>query len=710
MNSDHGKIISQQVSIPYQQVEPTIQLLEADATVPFIARYRKEDTGSLDEVQITHIQEYLKQLKEVDQRKQTILKTIREQGNLTQELQSKIEKTWSMRDLEDLYLPYKPKKKTKGIKAKEKGLEPLALHLWKQASEDVRRLAEAYLNEQVPSISEALEGARHVIAEWVNEDQSARQRLRNLFERKAFITSQVLKNKKEKAHKYRDYFDYREKLNKCPAHRLLAIFRGEREALLRLRIGPDAEEALRILNKEVLKGNNEATEQIRLALEDAYKRLLQPSLETEARNQAKKQADEEAIDVFGENLRQLLLAPPLGQKNVLAIDPGYRTGCKLVCLNAQGDFLTNDTIYPFNSEDKKQEALNKLYSLVPQYQIQAIAIGNGTAGRETESWVKSMKWAGDVSIFSVDESGASVYSASEAAREEFPSLDLTVRGAISIGRRLMDPLAELVKIDPKSIGVGQYQHEVNQKRLKERLDQVVMHCVNRVGVHVNMASKHLLTYVSGLGPQLAQNIVLYRSQNGAFNSRNDLKKVPKLGAKAFEQAVGFLRIPDSKNPLDNSGVHPETYGVVEQMAKDLNCNIRDLLEQASLRKQIQLDRYVSGQVGMPTLQDILAELAKPGRDPRETLQEFKFAEGIESMQDLREGMELPGIVTNITNFGAFVDIGIKENGLVHISEMADRFIKDPSQVLKLHQPVKVKVIGLDLQRGRIQLSMKQIYN
>lgn len=698
--------ISKLLSLAEWQVENTIKLLEEGATIPFISRYRKEMTGSLNEVQIISIHEQYRRLQEVDKRRDTILKTIEEQGKLTDDLKEKILKAETISELEDLYLPYRPKKRTKASMAREKGLEPLAKKIFLQEKIDIELEAEKFIGEKVPDVEAALQGARDIIAEWISEDRIARERIRQLFAREAIIKSKVIKDKEKEAIKYQDYFDFSEPLKNSPSHRILAMFRGEKEGFLRITIEPSEEKALEILKKLFIKSNNSSSQQVLIALKDSYKRLLAPSIETEFRNEAKERADDEAIKVFAENLRQLLMFPPFGNKRILAIDPGYKTGCKIVILDENGNLLHNETIYPHPPQNETGKSAKKIDTLISQYKIDAIAIGNGTASRETERFIKSLRFSRDIKVFVVNEAGASVYSASKVGREEFPDYDVTVRGAVSIGRRLMDPLAELVKIDPKSIGVGQYQHDVDQDKLKEALDNVVISCVNTVGVDVNTASKHLLTYVSGLGPQLAQNIVEYRNQHGPFKSREDLKKVPRMGEKAFEQSAGFLRIRDAENPLDNTAVHPESYYIVEKMAKKLGVGIKELIEDKELRKKICLEEFIDDKVGLPTLLDIMNELEKPGRDPRKEAKILEFAEGIYSIEDLKPGMILPGIITNITNFGAFVDIGIKQNGLVHISQMTDKFIKSPLEVVKLHQHVKVKVLDVDIQRGRINLSMK----
>ncbi|MBN2213457.1 MAG: RNA-binding transcriptional accessory protein [Bacteroidales bacterium] len=706
METRHIEIISKSFSLAPWQVENSLRLLQDGATIPFISRYRKEATGSLDETQVSDIRDQYVKLVEMDKRRGTILKTIEEQGKLTDELKQKIMEANSMTELEDLYLPYRPKKKTRASVACEKGLEPLAEILMKQKEMDIMARAGEFINDQVKSAEDALQGARDIIAEWVNENKKARDGVRNLFNSEAVICSRIIKGKEQEGIKYKDYFDFSEPLARCPSHRLLAVYRGEEEGFLKVTVEPDEEHAIEILDRLFVKGDLDVSRQVRTAVKDSYKRLLAPSIETEFRQLAKEKADEEAIRVFAGNLRQLLMAPPLGQKRVLAIDPGYRTGCKVVCIDEQGNLLHNETIYPHPPQNETGKSAKKVDTLVSQYKIEAIAIGNGTASRETEKFIKFLRFDRDLQVFIVNEAGASVYSASKVAREEFPQYDVTVRGAVSIGRRLMDPLAELVKIDPKSIGVGQYQHDVDQHKLKEGLDQVVESCVNAVGVEVNTASRHLLTYVSGLGPQLAQNIIDYRKENGPFSSREELKKVPRMGAKAFEQSAGFLRIRDGMNPLDNSAVHPESYYIVEKMAKNQNASVNDLLSREELRRGINIRQYVEGNIGIPTLQDIMEELAKPGRDPRSGIKVFEFAEDIHSIEDVRPGMVLPGIVTNITNFGAFVDIGVKQDGLVHISQLADRFVKNPLEVVKLHQHVKVKVLEVDTERRRIQLSMK----
>ncbi len=700
-----NKMIATALNIAVRQVENTLSLLNGGATIPFISRYRKEATGGLDEVQIGEIKERYDKLTDIAKRKETILKTIEEQGKLTAELKKRIEACWDATELEDIYLPYKPKRKTRAEAARQKGLEPLATILLMQRENNLSARVRTFINKEVKDEEEALKGARDIIAEQVSEDERSRNQLRNQFSRQAIITSKVVKGKEEEAAKYKDYFDFSEPLKRCTSHRLLAIRRGEAEGLLKVSISPDDEECTERLERSYVRGNNECSQQVKEAVRDAYKRLLKPSIETEFAALSKEKADEEAIRVFAGNLRQLLLAPPLGQKRVMGIDPGYRTGCKVVCLDAQGNLLHNETIYPHPPKSEHGISARKLTKLVEQYAIEAIAIGNGTASRETEAFVTSQRYDRKLQVFVVSEDGASIYSASKIAREEFPEYDVTVRGAVSIGRRLMDPLAELVKIEAKSIGVGQYQHDVDQTALKKSLDMTVESCVNSVGVNLNTASRHLLTYVSGLGPTLAQNIVDYRAENGAFTSRKQLMKVPRMGAKAFEQCAGFLRIPGAKNPLDNSAVHPESYAVVESIAKDMKCSVEDLIKNKELRNQIDIKKYVTDQVGLPTLTDIMAELEKPGRDPRQAIQVFEFDKNVKTIDDLKEGMVLPGIVTNITNFGCFVDVGIKENGLVHISQICREFVSDPTTVVSIHQHVQVKVVNIDRERKRIGLTM-----
>ena len=706
MTEIFNSLISKTLGISARQIEKTIGLLDEGATIPFISRYRKEVTGALDEVQIGDIKDQYDKLTELEKRKKTILSSIEEQNKLTPELKKRIEASWDSTELEDIYLPFKPKRQTKAEIARKKGLEPLATLLMMQATQDIKKATISYIKGEVKDAKDALQGARDIIAEWVNEDEQARNTVRNFFARTSVISSKVIKGKEEEGSKYRDYFDFSEPLNRCSSHRLLALRRGETEGFLRVSISPDTEGCMERLTRKFVKGNSDASAQVEEAVTDSFKRLLKPSIETEYANLSKVKADEEATRVFSENLRQLLLSAPLGQKRVLGVDPGYRTGCKIVCLDAQGNLVHNEAIYPHPPQNEKGKAAAKVAQLVSTYAIDAIAIGNGTASRETEEFITGIRYDKKVQVFVVSENGASIYSASKIAREEFPEYDVTVRGAVSIGRRLMDPLAELVKIDPKSIGVGQYQHDVEQGALKKSLDLTVESCVNLVGVDVNTASKHLLTYISGLGPTLAQNIVTYRAEHGPFASRRELLKVPRMGEKAFEQSAGFLRITNGKNPLDNSAVHPESYSIVEKMAKDLGCTVSDLITNKELKKKLDLGKYVTGNIGLPTLTDIMEELDKPGRDPRQTIKVFEFDPNVKKLEDLKEGMVLPGIVTNITAFGCFVDVGIKENGLVHISEMADRFISDPTQVVSMHQHVKVKVQSVDLVRKRVQLSMK----
>lgn len=704
-----SQMIATALKLPVHRVENTLKLLQGGATIPFISRYRKEATGGLDEVQIGDIHTRYEKLCELAKRKETVLSTIEEQGKLTDALRERITNCWDTTELEDIYLPFKPKRKTRAEVARQKGLEPLAMLLLMQRENNLSARVRPFVKGEVKDEEDALKGARDIIAEQVNEDERARNLIRNQFSRQAMIISKVVKGKEkeEAALKYRDYFDFSEPLKKCTSHRLLAIRRGEAEGILKVSITPDDETACtERLERQYVHGNGVCSAQVAEAVNDAYKRLLKPAIETEFSALSKEKADEEAIRVFAENLRQLLLAPPLGQKRTMGIDPGYRTGCKVVCLDAQGNLLHNEAIYPHPPKSETALAGRKLVKLVEQYKIEAIAIGNGTASRETERFVTSQRYDREVQVFVVSEDGASIYSASKIAREEFPEYDVTVRGAVSIGRRLMDPLAELVKIDAKSIGVGQYQHDVDQTKLKASLDQTVESCVNLVGVNVNTASKHLLTYVSGLGPTLAQNIVNYRAENGAFHSRKELLKVPRMGAKAFEQCAGFLRIPHADNPLDNSAVHPESYAIVEKMAKDLKCSVDDLIKNKDLRSQIDIKNYATDTVGLPTLTDIMQELDKPGRDPRQKIQVFEFDKNVQTIDDLREGMELPGIINNITNFGCFVDIGIKENGLVHISQLADKFVSDPTTVVSMHQHVRVRVLSIDHERKRIQLTMK----
>ena len=699
------EIIAKQLGLREKQVESTINLLAQGATIPFISRYRKEATGGLNEVQVAQVKEQNDKLTELIHRRDYILQTIEEQGKLTDDLKKRISECWDATQLEDIYLPFKPKRKTKAEVARKKGLEPLAITLLTQPYKNPEEMAARYVKGEVKDKEEALQGARDIIAERINEDERTRQSVRRSFEYTGMIRSKVVKAKESEAGKFRDYFDWSEPLKRCTSHRLLAMRRGEAEGYLRVTIAPsDEEDCMSRVERFYVKAGSPAAAQVEMSVSDAYKRLLKPSIETEFAGSSKTKADEEAIHVFAENLKQLLLAAPLGQKRIMGIDPGFRTGCKVVCLDAQGNLLHNETIFPHQPQNQYARAGFKVASLVEQYKIEAIAIGNGTAGRETEELVKSLHLKG-IEVFLVSEDGASVYSASKLAREEFPDYDVTVRGAVSIGRRLADPLAELVKIDPKAIGVGQYQHDVDQTELKKSLDLTVESCVNTVGVNLNTASKHLLTYVSGLGPALAQNIVDYRAENGPFASRKALLKVPRLGAKAYEQCAGFLRIPDAKNPLDNTAVHPERYALVEQMAKDADCDIKTLIADATIRAKIDLNKYCTAEVGLPTLTDIMQELAKPGRDPRGTAKVFSFADNLHSLDDLREGMEVPGVVTNITKFGCFVDMGIKVKGLVHISQMADHYIKDPAEVVHIQQQVIVRVIDIDEERGRVALKL-----
>lgn len=705
MTQKQIQIIAQTIGVPEKNIQNTIALLDEGATVPFISRYRKEMTGSMDEVQVADTKDLYTKFIEADKRREAIIKSIEEQGKMTPELLIKLNNALYINELEDLYLPYKQKRKTRASIAIEKGLEPLAKIIFAQKDRNIEAIAEKYLNEKVENIAEALQGSRDIMAEWINEDIQARNAVRRLFERESIVTSKVKKGKKEAGIKYQDYYEFSEPLSKIPSHRLLALRRGEEEGFLSIDISIETERGVDALDRIYLRGLPEAKEQVEQAISDSYDRLLKPSIETEFSNISKQKADSEAIKIFVTNLRQLLLASPLGQKRVLGIDPGFRTGCKVVCLNEQGDLIYDTVVYPLT---KQMEAEAVIQKLIVDYKIDAIAIGNGTASRETETLVKSVIKNGNLkaAVHMVSEQGASIYSASPIAREEFPDKDVTVRGAVSIGRRLMDPLAELVKIDAKSIGVGQYQHDVEQKMLKESLDSVVESCVNLVGVELNTASKHLLSYVSGLGPALAQNIVDYRAKNGAFSSRDELKKVPRLGAKAFEQSAGFLRIRGAENPLDNSAVHPETYPIVQKMAKDLGVKVAELIGNEQLRSKVILKNYVTDKVGLPTLSDILSELQKPGRDPREALEAFEFASDVHKIEDLREGMILPGIVTNITAFGCFVDVGVHQDGLIHVSQMANRYIKDPNEVVKVHQKVQVKVMEIDIPRKRIGLSMK----
>ena len=704
------QLISSELHLQEHAVENTLKLLDEGCTIPFISRYRKERTGGLDEVQITSISNRLSQLQEIAKRKETIVKTITEQQKMTPDLQKRIDSCWNSTVLEDIYLPYKPKRRTRAQVAREQGLEPLATILLMQREPDPKRAAQRFVvaGGSPANVEDALKGAQDIIAEQVSEDERSRNLVRSAFRREAFIESKVVKAKKDsdEAQKYSDYFDWEEPLKRCSSHRLLAMRRGENEGILRISLTIDDEEAVQRLQRNYVHGNGPCQRLVAEAVEDGYKRLLLPSIETEFARISKERADEEAIKVFSENLRQLLLSAPLGQKRVMGIDPGFRTGCKVVCLDAQGNLLHHEAIFPHPPINHRMQATIHLQEMLKKYQVEAIAIGNGTASRETKEFVAEVLTESAPTVYVVSEDGASVYSASKVARDEFPDEDVTVRGAVSIGRRLMDPLAELVKIDPKSIGVGQYQHDVDQTQLKQSLDQTVESCVNMVGVNLNTASQHLLTYVSGLGPTLAQNIVDYRKENGAFTSRAQLKKVPRLGPSAYQQCAGFLRIPAAKNPLDNSAVHPESYAVVEQMAKDCHCTVSDLINKKELREQIDIHRYVTAEVGLPTLTDIMKELEKPGRDPREQIEEFEFDSSVQTVEDLHEGMELPGIVTNITNFGAFVDVGVHQDGLVHVSQLADRYVSDPTQVVHLHQHVRVRVIGVDLRRNRISLSMK----
>ena len=710
------QLIASELHLSEHAVENTLKLLDEGCTIPFISRYRKERTGGLDEVEITGISERLTRLQEIAKRKETIVSTITEQGNMTPELQKRIDECWESTVLEDIYLPYKPKRRTRAQVARELGLGPLAHLLLLQREQDPKRAAQRFVTGDVSDVATALKGAQDIIAEQVSEEERSRNQVRAAFRREAFIVSKVVKGKKDadEAAKYSDYFDWEEPLKRCSSHRLLAMRRGENEGFLRVSITIDDDEAVSRLQRNYVRGQGACQRLVAEAVEDGYKRLLCPSIETEFSNLSKEKADEEAIKVFTENLRQLLLGAPLGQKRVMGIDPGFRTGCKVVCLDAQGNLLHHEAIFPHPPVNHRMQATVHVQQMIHDYQIEAIAIGNGTASRETKEFVEdcvksipSPKGEGTVvRLFVVSEDGASVYSASKTAREEFPDEDVTVRGAVSIGRRLMDPLAELVKIDPKSIGVGQYQHDVDQTKLKHSLDQTVESCVNLVGVNLNTASQHLLMYVSGLGPTLAKNIVDYRKENGAFTSRAQLKKVPRLGPAAYQQCAGFLRIPDAKNPLDNSAVHPESYHIVEQMAKDCQCTVSDLISNHEKRTQIDIRNYVTDTIGLPTLTDIMKELEKPGRDPREQIEEFEFDASVQTMEDLHEGMELPGIVTNITNFGAFVDIGVHQDGLVHISQLADKYVSDPTQVVKLHQHVRVRVLEVDLRRHRISLSMR----
>ena len=706
-NKTYAVLIAANLGLAEQRVANTLELLDEGATIPFISRYRKERTGSMDEVQIASINELYLKLQEIAKRKETIIKTIIEQGKMTPDLEKRINETWDATVLEDIYLPFKPKRRTRAQVAREQGLEPLATTILLQRERDIKTVARKFVKGDVKDVDMALKGAQDIIAETISENEDSRNRLRRSFERQAIISSKVVKGKEEldESQKFSDYFDWSEPLKRCTSHRLLAMRRGESEGVLRVSISPDPDECIANLQRQYVRGSGECSRLVEEAAEDSYKRLLKPSIETEYANLSKEKADEEAIRVFAENLRQLLLSAPLGQKRVMGIDPGFRTGCKVVCLDAQGNLLHFEAVHPFLPKGFNPQAQRTVERLVDQYKIEAIAIGNGTASRETNDFIKSITFRQPVRSFTVSEDGASVYSASKIARDEFPDQDVTVRGAVSIGRRLMDPLAELVKIDPKSIGVGQYQHDVDQVRLKQKLDQTVESCVNLVGVNLNTASQQLLTYVSGLGPTLAKNIVDYRREHGAFTSRKELLKVGRLGPSAFEQCAGFLRIPDASNPLDNSAVHPESYKVVEQMARDAGCSVTQLISDRTKREGIDIKRYVSDRIGLPTLTDIMKELEKPGRDPRKDIEVFEFDEHVKTVDDLMEGMELPGIVTNITNFGAFVDIGVHQDGLIHISQLADRYVKDPNEVVHLHQHVKVRVLEVDRKRNRISLKL-----
>lgn len=706
----YANIIAKKLNLNGRYVENTLQLLEEGCTIPFISRYRKERTGNMDEVQIAAISEANDKLKDIDKRKETVVKTITEQGKMTDELQRRIEDCWDANELEDIYMPFKPKRRTKAQMARELGLEPLSVILMMQRESNPEAAAKRFVKEGVKDVAAAIKGAQDIIAETVSEDERSRQQVRSAFRREAIISSKVVKAKAdtEEAAKFSDYFDFSEPLKRCSSHRLLAMRRGENEGILRISISADDEGCIDRVKRFFIRGYGKCSSLVGEAVEDSYKRLLKPAIETEFANLSKEKADEEAINVFTENLRQLLLSAPLGQKRVMGVDPGFRTGCKVVCLDEQGNLLHHEAIFPHPPVNKPQQAAQQVEKMVERFNIEAIAIGNGTASRETTAFIKSLHFNHDVKQFVVSEDGASVYSASKTAREEFPDEDVTVRGAVSIGRRLMDPLAELVKIDPKSIGVGQYQHDVDQTKLKKSLDLTVESCVNTVGVNLNTASQHLLTYVSGLGPTLAKNIVEYRKENGAFTSRAQLKKVSRLGPSAFEQCAGFLRIPGAKNPLDNSAVHPESYKIVEQMAKDCHCTVSNLIKDKKKRESIDIKRYITDTIGIPTLTDIIKELEKPGRDPREQIEAFEFDKNVTTVDDLIEGMILPGIVTNITNFGAFVDVGVHQDGLVHISQLADRYVSDPTQVVKLHQHVKVKVVEVDRKRNRISLSMKGV--
>jgi len=700
-----NQLLSVSLQLSPKQIRSAISLLDEGATIPFISRYRKEATNGMDEVQLADLKEQYDKLCELIKRKETVLKSIQEQEKLTLELKKRIDDCWNATELEDIYLPYKPKRRTRAEIAREKGLEPLAKIIMKQEADNIQRIAVQYINKDVNDIDEALKGARDIMAEWINENETARNGVRSIFAREAIISSKLIKGKDEEAQKFRDYFNCSEKLSRCSSHRLLAMRRGESEGLLRVNITADDEKCIQRLLRIFQKADNECGLQVAEAVEDGYKRLLKPAIETEFASESKAKADVEAIRVFAENLKQLLLAPPLGQKRVMGVDPGFRTGCKVVCLDAQGNLMHNENIYPHPPVNETSQAMRKLQKMVEAYDIQAIAIGNGTASRETEHFIQNTRFDRKVQVFVVSENGASIYSASKIARDEFLEYDVTVRGAVSIGRRLMDPLAELVKIDPKSIGVGQYQHDVDQTKLKNSLDQTVVNAVNRVGVNLNTASKHLLIYVSGLGPQLAQNIVDYRTENGAFRNRKELMKISKMGAKTFEQCAGFLRIPNGENPLDNSAVHPESYEIVKQISADLKQDVKELIGNNKLKSSLDLTKYITEKVGLPTLNDILEELEKPGRDPRSVIKVFEFDPNVKDIHDLQEGMELPGIITNVTNFGAFCDIGIKENGLIHISNLSDSFVSNPAEVVSVHQHVFVRILEIDLVRKRIQLKL-----
>jgi len=708
-SASHTLRIAKELSLNPGQVQATAELLDQEASVPFIARYRKEATGSLDEVSITSIRDRLKQLRELDLRREAILRSLQERDLLTDELQKTIQGAQTMAQLEDVYLPFRPKRRTRATAAREKGLEPLARAVFQQGNLDLMSEAASYVDpgKGVACVEEALAGARDIMAEWISENADARTQIRDIFVTLGTLQCKAVSGKEEQAAKYRDYFHWSEPISRSPSHRLLAMLRGERERLLSLRLGPDDERSLSLLDSLFVRARGDSSQQVKLAVRDGYRRLLAPSMEREALNHYKEKADRKAIAVFAQNLRHLMLEPPLGQKNVLAVDPGFRTGCKLVVLDSQGGLVHSDAIYPHEPHNRRSEAAERVIEICRRFGVQVIAVGNGTAGRETESFLRSLKYPWEMPVLMVNESGASVYSASPAAREEFPDQDVTVRGAVSIGRRLMDPLAELVKIDPKSIGVGQYQHDVDQKSLKAKLDDVVVSCVNLVGVDVNTASKELLAYVSGLGPRLAEAVVRYRSEHGPFRNRDELKKVPRLGPKAFEQAAGFLRIPGGDNPLDASAVHPESYPIVEAMARDLGASVKEIMANRTLQKRIDIRRYISSQVGTPTLEDILEELSRPGRDPRQQFEAFTFAPGVEKPEDLKPGMKLPGIVTNVTAFGAFVDVGVHQDGLVHVSQLADRYVGDPAEVVTVRQQVTVTVLDVDLERKRISLSMKE---